>query len=162
MAIISADVFSIRDISGNVRTEAWILFEFDDAEYNTGGEIIDLSPYFRRVEHVLANPLSGAFDYVPRINAGDFPAGGANLGSGRLELLGVGSSSVTVNTSGVGVEVVSGTQVLVLSGDRLSPLFSGSMVAQATSFFPADGVFAEIASGIAVSGTRAKLHVLGY
>jgi len=109
MAVISADVFQVRDVRGNVRTEAWILFEYTGSSYSAGGEIIDLSPYFRRVEHVHATITSGEIEYIPEANAGDFPAAGLATASGRMQLRWSGGS---------GLEMLEINDAVAVSGAR--------------------------------------------
>lgn len=61
--IVSALVFTKVDRSGTPRTEGWFTCEFEgaydgDGGYE-GGNAFNLSPYFRRLEFVMAQPVSG-------------------------------------------------------------------------------------------------------
>lgn len=154
MAIISADVYVLKDMAGNPRTHGWFLYEFQGT-YVDGGIAADLSTYMRRVMGIMANPASGALKYIPFPNEVDFPA---DARSGRVQLFFMGSGAVTVNTSGVNVTITSG-QNQPLSG--VTAVWSGQMTGQAVAWDP-NRAFAEVVSGIAVSGTRARLFALGY
>ena len=151
-SIISAQVYTLVDQAGNPHTEAWLIWEFRDTTYSAGGENIDLTPYFRRVEQIVANPVSGALNYVPKPNDSDIPG---VAGSSRIQLW-------APTVSGAGVSIASGTQGFVsgqlisgnISGQVFFALFSGRLAGQ--------GAFAEVAAGTALSGTRARLLVLGY
>ena len=57
-AIISSTVFTIVDQAGNPRTEAVLVCEYRE-NYEPGGIAFNLSPYFRRIEHILTSPISG-------------------------------------------------------------------------------------------------------
>lgn len=153
--IISARIHTLKDEAGNPLTLGWLLVEFRDAGYLPGGEVLDLSTRFRRVEEVLLNPASGALNYWPVVNQADFPG---DPRSGRLQLHYIGSAAVTVNTSGQNITVTSG-QDQPFSGE--TAVWSGQLTQQATAWRP-ETALAELRSGIAVSGTRAKVFVLGY
>lgn len=165
MAVISATVYQQKDDAGNPRVEGWFLYEFQ-ATYVPGGIAADLSSYMRRVEGMMCNPASGALNYIPFPNEVDFPA---DARSGRVQMFFMGSGEVTVNTSGVGISLASGWQGFVsgqlisgnISGTVLGILVSGRITAQATAWDP-NRAFAEVISGQAVSGTRARLFVMGY
>lgn len=58
MGLVSALTYTVLDQAGNPRTESWMVLEFSGA-YATGGQAIDLSSVFRRIEHVETFPLSG-------------------------------------------------------------------------------------------------------
>lgn len=154
MSVISATVYQLLDAAGNPRTEGWFLYEFTGT-YNPGGEAVNLSSYMRRVEGMLMNPASGALNYIPFPNETDLPA---DARSGRAQLFFMGSGAVTVNTSGVNVTITSG-QDQTLSGE--TAVWSGQMTAQVTAWDP-NRAFAEVVSGVAISGTRARIFAMGY
>lgn len=153
--IISARIHTLKDEAGNPLVLGWLTLEFRGTGYMPGGEVFDLSTRFRRIEEVLANPASGALDYLPLANLADFPG---DPRSGRLLLHYIGSGAVTVNTSGQNITVLSG-QLQPLSG--YTAVWSGQQTLQATAWRP-EAAFSEVRSGIAISGTRAKVFVLGY
>lgn len=102
MAIISSIVFTKKDLTGNNWVETWLLWEFTQAGYTPGGENINLTPYFSRVEMAQAQSVSGAIEFTARHNAADLPG---NAGSGRVQLMRV------VSGAGNFIEVVSGAAV---------------------------------------------------
>lgn len=153
--IISARIHTLRDEAGNPLIQGWLLLEFRDAGYAPGGEVFDLSSRFRRIEEVMVDMASGALNYLPQVNQGDYPG---DPRSGRLQLWYIGSGAVTVNTSGQGIDVLSG-QTQALSG--VTGVWSGRYLTQATAWRP-EAAFSEVRSGLAISGTRAKVFVLGY
>lgn len=64
MGVTSTLIFTRVDEAGTPRTEAWLTLDFSgsyagDGGY-AGGQAFDLSPYFRRIEHMELQPLSGA------------------------------------------------------------------------------------------------------
>lgn len=182
MAVISAEVFELKDQAGNPRSFGWFLYEFRGT-YVPGGIAVDLSSYMRRVAGMVANPASGTLNVLPFPNETDFPA---DARSGRAQLFFVGSGAVTVNTSGMvvnlntsglGLSIASGTepflsgqlisgnisgqvQMLLTSG-RLAAQTSGQLTGQATAWLP-NSYLAEVVSGIATSGTRARIFAMGY
>jgi hypothetical protein len=158
-SIISSLVFTRKDDRGNPITEAYLLWEFRDANYTPGGENINLTSLFRRVEHIAMWPASGALEYNPRPNYGDFPA---NAGSGRVQLWYSASGIVTLNISGLPVQILSGTSLTLASGNTVGGPISGRVGLPGSGAFNAGIAPVEILSGTAVSGIRTKLHVLGY
>jgi hypothetical protein len=56
--VVSAYTYTIVDQMGNPRTEAWLTLEYGES-YVVGGVAFDLSPYFRRLEHVVTEWMSG-------------------------------------------------------------------------------------------------------
>ncbi len=166
MAVISAIVFTKRDIAGNNWVEAWILWEHTQAGYTPSGENINLTPYFTRVEMAMARPASGALNYSPVPTGGDWPG---NAGSGRMSLFYAASGVIVA--SGVGISIASGVVLMTsnqggggasyLSGTALiANLHSGSITAQLN--INAGLAQVEVLSGVAVSGVRSYIHVLGY
>ena len=116
MAVISSIVFTKEDIAGNMWTEGYFLYDFASSGYPADGENMDLSNFFRRIEFVQAETVSGALDYLVRANAADFPGDG---GSGRLIISEVViasghrivTSGVTPLMSGLVSEIASGVAV---------------------------------------------------
>ena len=168
MPIISSIVFTKKDISGNQWVEAHILFEFRNA-YVPGGEAVDLTPFFQRVELPVGGPniASGqASGYLPRVNAADIPG---NPGSSRIQLFYGASGIVTLNISGIGVSVASGT-LLTTSGIAgvqsgfavIGTLHSGSISATASGVLGVGVASVEVLSGQATSGFRTYQSYLGY
>lgn len=155
--LISPIVLTRRDIAGNAFVEVYSIFEYRDAGILPTGESIDLSSYMRRVEMIQAQPISGALLHEPRPNASDFPG---NAGSGRMELYSLGSGTVTLNISGVAINILSGHPFIV-SG-RIGSM-SGLINVTGSGFVNA-GVMQRVTvlSGTAVSGTRAYIHAFGY
>jgi len=151
-AVISALVYTLIDQGGNPRKEGWFLWEFRE-DYSGGGITIDVGNYFRHVEQMLVNPASGAIDYLPKANDASLP-GVVQSGSPRIELWTVVSG--VINTSGQNITVLSG-QTQIASG--YTDIWSGRLTQQ--SYAPARG-FDELASGIAVSGVRARVFALGH
>ena len=158
-AIISSIVFTEKDDRGNPWTKAYLLWEFRDTGYSPGGENINLTALFRRVEHIEMFPSSGVLEYQPRPNYGDFPA---NAGSGRVQLWYGGSGIVTLNISGLPIQILSGTTLTLASGNTAGGPISGRVNAVGSGAFNAGLAQVEILSGVAVSGIRAKLFILGY
>lgn len=154
--IISSLLFTKLDINGNRWVDGYLLVEYRDAGYSPGGENIDLTSRFRRVEHIEAFPASGVLDYNPRANYGDLPG---NAGSGRLQLFYGGSGNININISGLPVSILSGTILSFASGVMHGG--SGRLAFGGSGFINAGQVQTEILSGIAVSGIRAKIYVLG-
>lgn len=113
MPIISSTVTTFVDRGGTPRTEGHLLLEFDDASYQPGGEIFDLSSLFRRIEYMHLQAASGALYYMPMNPGVDTPGGPIST---RIQLTRSGGSGL---------------------------------------------VFSEVASGTAVSGTRAWAYVVG-
>lgn len=156
--IISSILFAKEDIQGNRYTDGYLLYEFRDTGYSPGGEIMDLTNFFTRLEHIEAFPASGALEYNPRVNQGDFPT---NAGSGRVQAWYFGSGLLNLNISGIPVSILSGTILSFASGvmhggsGRLA--FGGSGFINAGALVPT-----EVLSGVALSGMRTKLYVLGY
>ena len=150
--IISSLLFAKEDINGNPFTDGYLLVEYRDAGYTPGGENLNLTSYFRRVEHIETFPASGALEYQPRVNYADLPG---NAGSGRLQLWYSGSG--VLNISGIAITILSGHPFLI-SG-FIGPV-SGRIAAQAA--INAGVAPIEILSGTAVSGVRTKIYVLGY
>lgn len=156
--IVSSILFAKQDIQGNRYTDGYLLVEFRDTGYMPGGEVIDLTANFNRIEHIEAFPASGALEYNPRVNQGDFPA---NAGSGRVQAWYLGSGVLNLNISGLPVSILSGTILSFASGimhggsGRLA--FGGSGFVNAGALVPT-----EVLSGVALSGMRTKLYVLGY
>lgn len=62
--VVSALVYTQKDVAGNPRTEAWLTLEFSGV-YATDGQFFDLSPYFRRIEHAAVFPMSGGEARAP-------------------------------------------------------------------------------------------------
>lgn len=56
--VLSALVYTLLDQAGNPRTEAWLTLQYGE-EYANGGVSFDLSPYFRRIDHIATFPMSG-------------------------------------------------------------------------------------------------------
>lgn len=154
--VISSTVFTRQDMMGNPWVEGWFLVEFRDANYTLGGENLALNTYMSRIEHINAQFVSGNNNYETSPNLADYPA---NAGSGRLQLYYMGSGIVTLNISGLRVGIQSGA-LIVTSG--VGPVQSGRIEVTGSGAFNAGLLKIEILSGVAVSGTRTKLHVLGY
>lgn len=155
--IVSSLVYTMQDIAGNKRTEGWFLCEYRDATYSTGGEIVDLGAYFRHAEVLQASPVSGAINLIPQINEADYPADGAALGSGRVQML-------RPAASGLGGYIASGWQPF-LSGTFLSGITSGltlGILVSGALRIAGPVNFEELTNGLAASGVRYRLHVVGY
>lgn len=73
MALVSALTYTVLDHVGNPRTESWMTLEFSGA-YATGGQSIDLSSVFRRIEHIQTFPMSGGELRAPVSAAATFHA----------------------------------------------------------------------------------------
>ena len=80
MAVLSATVYTTRDHAGNPRTEAWLTIEFT-GNYVQGGQSFDLSPYFKRLDYVHTQPVSGC--ELRSLLSGAQPASGAFWNSGE-------------------------------------------------------------------------------
>ena len=160
--LISPIVFTRRDDAGNPWVEVFSIFEYTSAGLLPTGESIDLSPYMRRVENILAQPISGILLYDPRPNATDFPG---NAGSGRMELHSLVSGIVTLNISGLPIQILSGN-ISNLSG--LGGLPGGATIASGRIGLTGSGAFnagiqmGSLLSGTAVSGARAYIRAFGY
>ena len=154
--LISPIVLTRRDEAGNPFVDLYSIYEYRDAGIQPTGEAVDLSAYMRRVEYLHAQPVSGAFLYEPRPNATDFPG---NAGSGRMELYYLGSGLVTLNISGLAVNVISGHPFIV-SG--VIGAMSGRIGVTGSGAFNASIAQTQILSGTAVSGARAYIHAFGY
>lgn len=162
--VVSSLLFTKADIAGVLWTEGWFVAEFRDTGgatsglgYQGGGELFDLTAYYRRLEHWQALPLSGVSAYRPEPNYTDVPTGFP--GSARIRLMGMGISGVVVN-------ILSG-QIAFQSGAILSAQVSGQVFLKALSgALQADvgtgTAPTELVSGIAISGTRILLHTLGF
>lgn len=112
--VISPIVLTRRDVAGNPYVDVYSIFEYTSAGILPTGESLDLSPYMRRVEYLMAQPISGALLHMPRPIATDFPG---NAGSGRMGLFYIGSGTITV--SGI-VNAGALTMTAVLSGVPVS------------------------------------------
>jgi hypothetical protein len=160
--VISSRTVQMIDAVGGRLTQGFFLVEYRDANYTPGGENLVLNSYFRNIEHITAAPASGALEYTPRPNYGDFPTNG---GSGRLQLWYSASGLVTLNVSGLPIQILSGN-ISNLSG--LGGLPGGATIASGRIGVVGSGAFnvgiapIEILSGTAVSGIRTKLFVVGY
>ena len=155
--LISPIVRTTRDDAGNPFVEVYSIFEYTNAGISPGGESIDLSPYMRRAENIIAQPISGVLLYQPRPNVTDFPG---NAGSGRMELYYVGSGIVTLNISGLPIQILSGSIVSLASG--MNNAGSGRIGLTGSGAFNAGIDFIQVLSGTAVSGTRAYIRAFGY
>ena len=159
--LISPIVLTRRDVQGNEWVDVYSIYEYRDAGISPGGEAIDLTPYMRRVENIHAQPISGILIYEPRPNATDFPG---NAGSGRMELWSLGSGIVTLNISGLQIQILSGN-ISNLSGLGGLPggatIASGRIGVTGSGAFNASIQFTQILSGTAVSGARAYIHAFG-
>ena len=165
--VVSAVVYTVKDNMGNPFTQGWFTVEFRDTGYTPGGEVFDYSAYIRRIEMLVANPISGSDNgMLVRPNATDFPMDAA---SARLVLDRMASSIVALNISGIGIRIASGT-LLTTSGIAgvqsgfavIGTLFSGLIVATASGDVAVGSLRAELLSGVAVSGIRAITYVMGY
>lgn len=166
--VLSAYVYTIKDIQGNPRTEGWITVTFRP-DYRPGGDFFDLSPYFRFIEHTVAYPMSGTEEWSPQPNDSDFPSVLTPI-SHRIKLMGIQSAAISVLISGQGIQVASGT-LLTTSGIAgvqsgfavIGTLFSGRIAGAIAGTLGMNGpLYSEVVSGRAVSGAVAKLHVIGY
>lgn len=166
--VVSSLTFVKVSTGGTPVTEGYFLIEYRAAGYRPGGEFVDLSPYFRNIQMAITQPVSGALMHVARPNGADFPSGTTPV-SARFELHYMASSIVTINMSGIGIRVASGT-LLTTSGIAgvqsgfavIGTLFSGLITANTSGDVAVGVVFSEIVSGVAVSGTRFYAHVIGY
>lgn len=154
--VISPIVRTVVDGGGNPYVELFGIVEYRDATHAPAGEAFDLSAYMRRVEYIYMQPISGALYYQPRVVAGDYPG---NAGSGRLTLYYLASGIITLNISGVGIQLTSG-QTFTVSG--VLPLISGLLVRGASGTFNAGIDYMQVLSGTAISGVRAYFQALGY
>ena len=157
--IVSSLVFVKVDQMGNPHTEAYCLIEFRDARYTLGGEAMDLSAIMRRVEvPPMVGRVSGVSqDYEVRPNVADYPG---NAGSGRLELYYANSGIVTLNISGIPIQILSGSLVSLASG--MSNAGSGRIGLVSSGDLGIGLGKAEILSGTtSISGIRAMLHLIG-
>lgn len=85
MGVLSATVYTTRDQAGTPRTEAWLTLEFT-GNYVQGGQAFDLSPYFKRLDYVVAQPVSGC--ELRSLLSGAQPASGAFWNSGaRVDVM---------------------------------------------------------------------------
>ena len=155
--LISPIVRTTRDDAGNPMVDVYAIFEYRDAGILPTGEAIDLSPYMRRTEYIFTGPVSGALLHEPRANATDFPG---NAGSGRMELYSMGSGIVTLNISGLPIQILSGSIISLASG--LNNPGSGRIGLIASGAFNAGIQRAALLSGTAVSGVRAYIHAFGF
>ena len=153
--VVSSRIFTMVDVAGNPASMGFYTIEFRDANYTTPGEAMDLSATMRWVEYVITQPLSGTNLFDPRVVQGDFPG---NAGSGRLSLYYQASGIVTLNISGLAINVLSGS-VFITSG--FGQAMSGRIGVTGSGAFNAGLTPLELLSGTAVSGTRAALFVLG-
>lgn len=147
MPVVSALVRTFLDQVGNRFTEGWITLELTGA-YTVGGQAFDLSPYYRRIEHINAELMSGGQLRAPASGAGVYSGVAFQSGSWvqpmpvfedygtpastRFQLLGVPAS------------------IIATSGQRQTDAVGG---------------YQEIGSGAlaaAVSGVRFLAKVLGY
>ena len=160
--LISPIVLTRRDVQGNEYVDVYSIFEYRDAGIQPTGESIDLSNFMRRVENIHAPPISGALLYDPRPNATDFPG---NAGSGRMELHSLVSGIVTLNVSGLPIQILSGA-ISNLSG--LGGLPGGITIASGRLGLTGSGAFnagiqmGSLLSGTAVSGARAYIRAFCY
>jgi len=113
-SVISSLVNTFLDRSGNPQTTGSFLLEFTSAGIPAGGEVFDLSSYFRRIEYAHVTPASGALVYLPSVQGVDWP--GSPL-SGRITLYRSGGSGLVLS------EVASG---LAVSGTRCWAYIVGS------------------------------------
>lgn len=162
--IVSSLLFTKADIAGVMWTEGWFVAEFRDTGgassgvgYQGGGELFDLSAYYRNLQHWQALPLSGVSAYRPEPNYTDVPTGFP--GSARIRLMGLGISGITV-------QILSGQQAFQ-SGAILSAQASGQIFLRALSGVLVGDVGTgaaptELLSGVAISGTRVLLHTMGF
>lgn len=162
--LISPIVRTSRDIAGNPLVEVYSIFEYQSTGILPTGESIDLSNYMRRVEYVQAQPISGALLHEPRPNASDFPG---NAGSGRMELHSTGSGLVTLNISGLPIQIVSGAATGVAASglfatSNVLPALSGRIGVVGSGAFNGYIQRTALLSGTAVSGARAYIHAFGY
>lgn len=84
MGVVSALQYTLLDEAGNPRTEGWFVLDFT-ANYPQGGQAFDLSPYFRQIEHILTQPISGS--ELRAVLSGATPASGAFWNSGEAVLI---------------------------------------------------------------------------
>lgn len=84
MAVLSATVYTTRDQAGNPRTEAWLTIEFT-GNYVQLGQSFDLSPYFKRIDYIQTQPVSGC--ELRAVLSGAQPASGAFWNSGEQVLI---------------------------------------------------------------------------
>lgn len=133
MPLISALTYTILDSAGNPRTESWMTLEFSGA-YATGGQSLDLSSRFRRIEHIETFPMSGGELRAPVSAAATFHA-----------------------ASGAQVTV---TPVVADYGTPASSRF----LIGAPSMLSGVANFLDILSGLAgsISGIRFGARVIGY
>lgn len=152
-AVISSLVYTVKDLQGNNRVEGWILCEFRE-QYLPGGVAIDLRSSFRYINTWEATPASGAVYVLPVAADDSYP--GANTQSGRVVVWGLASnafsvvvlSGTVIATSGINSGLASGLRTVVTG-------ISGSIEAGLNT------PFAELLSGVQLSGARYKLHVIG-
>lgn len=155
--IVSPIVVTTHDAAGNPYTELHGIVEYRDAGHLPTGEVFDMSAFLRRIEYMSLTPISGALYYQPRPVAGDYPG---NAGSGRLTLYYMSSGIVTLNISGLPVQVLSGSIVSLASG--MSNAASGRIGLTGSGAFNAGIDMMQILSGVAISGVRAYARILGY
>ena len=111
--LISPIVRTTRDDAGNPMVDVYSIYEYRDTGLLPTGEAIDLSAFMRRTEYIHATPISGGQLWETRPNATDFPG---NAGSGRMELYSMGSGIVTLNISGLPIQILSGSIISLASG----------------------------------------------
>lgn len=113
-AVISAEVFSIKDQNNIDRRIGFILYEFTNANYLTNGLQVNLSTYFSRVEHLRVEIASGALIYNPGVVNTDLPDTSAQSARIRFfESVGVlsGITSQRVQTQILSGGLISGARV---------------------------------------------------
>ena len=155
MSVLSGiDVYTLIDQAGNPRTQGWFDFEFQE-NYVTGGVYADLSPHFSVVRDVRLQFASGALHYTPEVNLSTLGTPASVL----IQLFWVGSGVITVN-SGMAISVLSGAAML--SGLWTTNAASGFLQANVSGFTHGAKALTEVANATAVSGSRARLLVMGY
>lgn len=162
--LISPIVRTTRDDAGNPMVDVYAIYEFRTSGILPTGEFIDLSNYMRRTEYLQTQAISGALLHEPRPNATDFPG---NAGSGRLELYSQGSGLVTLNISGLQLNILSGQATGVAASgifatSNLLPAISGRIGVVGSGAFNGYIQRTALLSGTAVSGVRAYIHAFGY
>ena len=129
MAVTSTLVYTLVDEAGNPRTEGWFTIDFTgNYEGPDGGQSFDLSPYFRRIEQILTQPVSGTV--LRALLSSATPASGAFWISGarvnvvpRIDDYSTPASTrfqiwADVPASGFGTREITSAPASVISGIR--------------------------------------------
>lgn len=82
--ILSATIFGTKDIHGNPHTEGWFTLEFGEV-YELAGIAFNLGQYFKRIDYIITQPISGS--ELRALLSGAVPASGGFWNSGAQVLV---------------------------------------------------------------------------